>query len=118
MSQLERCRVWLEPALAEARAIQPWSYVCERVADNAAQLWPGKACALLTSLVMTDEGPCCHIWLGGGDLDEIIAMHAGLAAWARAQGADHATLHGRRGWHRLLKRHGWREAGSELRLDL
>lgn len=118
MTQLERCRAWLEPALAKGRERFPWSELEARLSENTAQLWPGAAAAIVTELSVTVDGRCCHIWLAGGDIQEIAAMQPGVSAWARAQGATHATMCGRKGWARFLKRYGWRPAGAELRLEL
>jgi hypothetical protein len=107
------CRGWLLPALADATE-------AEIVADLAAgrvQLWPGAGAAMLTQLVDGPE-PFVLVWLGGGDLDELLAMRAGVEAWARAQGAQAARINGRRGWRRVLAAHGFAPCGDELRKAL
>lgn len=82
------------------------------------QVWPGERSALLTRLLRTPEGGCCHVWLGGGALRELIALRPGVEAWARAQGCTHATIDGRPGWARLFREAGYRLAGPVLRKEL
>lgn len=44
-----------------------------------------------------------------GDLEEIIAALPHLESWARDEGCTQAHVHGRRGWARALKTHGYDE---------
>ena len=111
---LERCRGWLTPALEDAS----WAEVAGELAARRAQLWPGERAAMVTTLQITPQGPTCHVWLGGGELSELLEMAPGIEAWARAQGCAFVTLSGRKGWARALKRRGFAPWGEELRKRL
>lgn len=72
---------------------------------------------MLTQLVAAPE-PYVLVWLGGGDLDELMALRPGVEAWARAQGAQAARINGRRGWTRALRSAGFAPSDGELRKAL
>lgn len=109
-----RCRRWLVRALEDATEAE----LLAELAAGRAQLWPGERAAMVTTLQIGPEGRSCHVWLGGGDLAELIAMAPGLEAWARQQGCDFASVNGRKGWARALKRRGFAPVGEELRKRL
>lgn len=69
---------------------------------------------MVTRLVLDDGQRLLHVHLGGGALDELLAMMPGLAAWGRAMGAQFATINGRAGWARVLRAHGFRQRDGEL----
>jgi hypothetical protein len=48
-----------------------------------------------------------HIFLAGGDLDELRGMVPMFCSWARFNKCSKVTLCGRRGWERALKQQGW-----------
>lgn len=103
-----RVRRWLLPALTDATEAE----VVSELLTGRATLWPGERAAFVTTLV-TDPARM-HVWLGGGDGAEMLAMIAGMAAWGRAQGAQWATVNGRRGWKRRLRDFGFEPRNGEL----
>jgi hypothetical protein len=84
-----------------------------RIASGLAQLWPGERSVMVTSLHPTPEGGCLHVWLGAGDLAELLEMRPGVEAWGRAQGCQFVSIDGRPGWGRALRRYGYVRAGNE-----
>jgi hypothetical protein len=107
-------RAWLLPALRDADE-------AELIADlisGVAQLWPGERSAMVTQVFEALDGPSLHVWLAGGELDDILALKPGIEAWARARGCRWVTIEGRRGWERLLKAGGFERVGDELRKRL
>ena len=48
------------------------------------------------------------MFLAGGDLDEIMAMHESVVQWAIDQGCEGMTLTGRKGWVKALQNNGWK----------
>jgi len=108
MEQWVRVRKWILPALTDADEAE---VIGELIAGRAT-LWPGERCAFVTQL-LTDP-PRMHVWLAGGDGREMSAMIPGMAAWGRAQGAQFATVNGRKGWKRKLNEHGFVPHEGEL----
>lgn len=116
---LNRCRVWLEPALRRGvDADLSWKALEIEAEAQRVQVWPGEASALLTQLISTPEGGRLHVWLGGGDLRDLLSMRPGIEAWARSQGCNHATIKGRKGWERLFLPFGYHVFGDRLRKEL
>lgn len=52
-------------------------------------------------------GDAIHVWLGAGDLNELLTMRPKVEAWGKAVGCKRATIDGRLGWDRVLKPHGF-----------
>lgn len=107
------CRRWLLPALEDVTEAE----LLEQIAHGRVQLWRGAHSAMLTQLVHGPE-PFVLVWLGGGELGELLAMRPGVEAWARANGARAIRINGRRGWRRALRGAGFDPCGEELRKAL
>ena len=90
----------LRPALEQG---QEWSEVIDRIQSNTAQLWLGEGSALVTEIV----GDAIHVWLGGGDLTELLAMRPLVERAGREWGLNRATIDGRPGWARVFKPFGY-----------
>lgn len=116
-AQFERCLAWLAPAIAHGGEETAEAVLAEVLAGRA-QLWPGEAAALVTQCVRTGEGGTIHAWLGGGSLDELLALRHGVEAFGRAMGCTWATIEGRRGWERLYRPCGYHQHGGLLRKRL
>lgn len=107
-SEWLRCRAWIVPALEDTTEQE----LTEKLELGWAQLWPGERAAMVT--YCTRNPARLHVWLAGGELSELLAMIPGVAAWGRAMGCDWATIHGRKGWARLLSGHGFEDRDGEL----
>lgn len=109
-AQWARCRGWLAPAMVDTTEAE----VLALLEAGRATLWPGERSAMLTQLIACADGLYAHVWLGGGELAELLELQPGAEAWARAQGATAARINGRSGWARLLRKRGYAPAGDEL----
>lgn len=103
-AQLERCRPFLEPAILDGT---PWAEIVSAVMAGKAQLWPGDAAAMVTQVLEEKQGRALHVWLGGGEMTDLLALQPAVAAWGRSMGCNHATIEGRQGWGKMLKANGW-----------
>lgn len=113
LEEWSRCRAWLVPALDENTEQE----LLQELLANRVQLWRGTRSAMLTQLVNGPE-PFILVWLGGGDLRELLALAPGVEAWARVHGARAARINGRPGWARALRLLGFQPDGDELRKAL
>ena len=92
------------PANADVLSALPdWPEAQQRIADNTAQLWLGERSAIVTEIV----GDAIHVWLGAGDLNELLEMRPLIERYGREIGCTRITGDGRLGWQRALKPHGY-----------
>lgn len=105
-SELERCRPWIEAALEYSGGTHAWDDIVAGIRSGHMQLWPGPRGCLVTEIVAYPRKRVLNVFLGGGQLEQLVEMAADVEAWALAQGCDGATIAGRPGWQRVFK--GWR----------
>jgi hypothetical protein len=85
------------------------------LAAGKALLWLGNRGVLVTVLYDDPSGRFLHVWLGTGDIRELVSMEPGISAWARARGCLYSSINGRKGWSRVFKDVGFKEFDGELR---
>lgn len=112
-AEFTKCRQWLLPAMGEDDEEELFNDLLL----NRAQLWRGDEGVMVTRLELTPE-PHVSLWKAGGKLRDVLSLGAGIAAWARAQGAVAARVNGRAGWVRALKSYGFEPDGDHLRKAL
>lgn len=118
-AQFLRCLPWMMAALATGTdAALTADDLWARVLSGHAQFWPGPTSVMVTTLHHDERGRFIHVWLGGGNLRDLLAVQPGVEAWARTQGCTFASIDGRKGWARALKRSGFNTYGHELRKEL
>jgi hypothetical protein len=102
----KRCRHWIEDAIALIS-----THTIEDIEIGLVQckyvFWPASKSAAITEIQVFPRAKHMHIFLAGGDLDELRSMVPMWQSWARFNGCGKVTLCGRRGWERALKRQGW-----------
>lgn len=120
--QYLRCRDWLLSALETDRDVPTEADLVSDLHANRAQLWPGRSAAIVSRLQQQQRDglivPTIVVWLAGGDLAGVLELIPGIEAWARSQGAVEAAIYARKGWSRVLARHGFKMVDGELRLVL
>lgn len=116
-AQFERCRQWLEPALAVDGEATADDLLADVLAGRA-QLWPGETSVVVTQCVLGPDGPLIHAWCGGGTLEEMMTLRPGIEAWGRSMGAVFATIDSRPGWDRLYGPFGYERVDGLLRKRL
>lgn len=118
MSELERCRPWVEDALRRSGSLHTWEDFISLWAIGHAQLWPAEKGCIVTQIELYHNSKALRVWLAGGELPQILDMTRDVAEWAKAQGCSFAEFSGRLGWEKPLKRLGWKKAAVVMRLDL
>jgi hypothetical protein len=76
------------------------------------QLWPTPRGCIVSEIVVYPKVKQLNIFLGGGELDQIMDMHTDVITWAKAQGCSALTMTGRAGWKKPLSEHGWDQLHS------
>lgn len=118
MTELERCRPWIEAALAYSGATHTFADIVAGVTSGHMQLWSGpKGCAV-TQIVVYPQKKTLHIFLAGGEMEQLLDMAESAEAWGRSQGCAAMTLSGRLGWQRALRGHGWETQLVQMEKEL
>ena len=107
-SELERCRSWIEAALAYSGNTHNFQDIVSGVKTGTMQLWPARHSCLVTEIVIYPKKKLLNIFLAGGKLKELMSMQADVEKWAIREGCDGGMISGRRGWERPLKNLGWK----------
>lgn len=108
-SRWANVRALLEPALDPEQPFT-WSDVEARLNDGSAKLWWIPGAAMVTEFA--DDA--IHVWLGGGDLHGLLRLRPIAEGYGAAMGMKRATINGRLGWDRVLRRFGYVRRGEEL----
>lgn len=113
----DRARPWLEAALAaHRRPLYTLADVEGLVERDEARLWLGKRSCILTQVHDYGTGErVLHVWLAGGDMDEIKTAIAPIEEWAVAAGCTQVSIDGRKGWERALAPFGFEHETTSLR---
>lgn len=107
MSVIDDNRHHIEAALAYSNGTHDFESVRDAIIAGTMQLWPAKNSAAVTEIVEYARKTIINVFLAGGDLDEIARNIDAVAAWGKAQGCDSMTMSGRKGWLRVLDKHGF-----------
>lgn len=107
MNELKRCKPWIEAALEYSGGTHFFEDVVDGLAKGTLQLWPAKRACIVTEIVVYPRKRVVNVFLGGGELEQIMDMHADVIEWAKSQNCTALTMSGRFGWQKPLKAHGW-----------
>lgn len=111
-SEWERCRPWIEAALAnQAKRTGFKTHEIEdveaQIEREQAQLWAFQQSAAVTEIIAHPQATVLHLWLCGGRWADLERHLDEVLAWGRAQGCEWATTAGRKGWSRVMEKHGF-----------
>jgi hypothetical protein len=105
--ELARCKPWIEAALEYSGGTHDFDDIVEGLKKGVLQLWPTPRGCIVTEIVVYPKKRVLNVFLGGGELDQILDMRDDVIEWAKAQGCAALTMSGRHGWKKLAKAHGW-----------
>lgn len=104
---IEANRQHIEAALEYSGGTHTFEDVEAAILGGRMQIWPGIKSMAVTEIVEYARKKVLHIFLAGGDMEELIDMIDSAAAWGRTQGCTSLTMSGRKGWERVLSKHGF-----------
>jgi len=116
--ELERCKDWIEAALEYSGGTHEWSDIVDGIHSLRYQFWPAERGCAVTEIIMFPKKKIFHVFLAGGEMDQIVDMNDSAAQFAKAQGCDGMSIAGRKGWSRVLKNEGWTESFTTLAKEL
>lgn len=118
VDELYRCRPWIEAALERADGTHTLNDVIENIFKGSMQFWPApKGCAI-TEIIQYPRKKVLHVFLAGGEMEQIVDMDGSAVQFARANGCSGMSIAGRKGWARVLKEKGYQETFTVLTKDI
>lgn len=117
-AEFDRCAPWLENALEYANKTHDIADIWEGIVEGRYQFWPAERGALVTEIQVYPKRNVFHVFLGGGDLDQLVDMVQSVRIYAETIGCKSVTVSGRRGWTRVLESRGAKELCTTVALEL
>lgn len=118
VDELIRCKPWLEAALELSGGTHTLDDVVQAIIKGEMQFWPApKGCAV-TEIVNYPRKRVLHIFLAGGEMEQIIDMDDSAVEFAKMNGCTGMSIAGRKGWKRVLKDKGYEETFTVLGKDI
>jgi len=114
---LEYCRKWIEDALEYSGGSHVFEDVVDGITSGRMQLWPAERGCAVTEIVVYPKKRVLHVFLAGGEMGTITDMIDAATEWGKTQGCTSMTIAGRRGWERVLAKHGYRPVMTVLERD-
>lgn len=109
---------YIEDALVYARGTHTLNDVLDGVLRGDFQFWPGDKSAVVTEIQIYPQKKVMHIFLAGGDLEELLEMEKSVRAFAETIGCNSMSISGRRGWVKIFERDGWEEVCTSIVKEL
>ena len=106
--ELERCKPWIEAALEYTPDTHVFDDIVDGIRKGTLQLWATPKGCIITEIICYPRRKKLHVFLGGGELEQIMDMHADVVKWAKLHGCSSLTMTGRFGWKKPLATEGWK----------
>jgi hypothetical protein len=116
--ELERCRPWMEAALELSGGTHLFQDVVECVKLGSMQFWNAPKGCMVTEILDYPRKKVFHVFLAGGDLEQIKDFSDSMIFFAKANGCSAMTLAGRRGWIKALDDLGWTERFTTMGVEI
>ena len=116
--ELERCKPWIESALALSGGTHLFQDVVECVKLGTMQFWNAPKGCMVTEILNYPRKKVFHIFLAGGELDQIKDFSDSAIHFAKLNGCTAMTLAGRRGWVKALADLGWEEKFTTMSVEI
>jgi hypothetical protein len=117
--RVERARPFLEAALEYTQGTHTYADVVQDLDTGKSQLWDTDQAAVVTEIHVSPRAKTCHLFLAGGDLNELERILRVIERWAKSEGCTRMSLAGRRGWERtFLRGEGYAPAWTVMTKEL
>ena len=113
-AELIRSRKWIEDALGYSGGTHTFEDVVAGIVSGRMQFWPAERGCAVTEIVVYPRKRVLHVFLAGGEMDQILDMIGDATEWSKGQGCTSMTIAGRHGWQRVLAKHGYRAVMTVL----
>lgn len=72
------------------------------------QAWMNGDSLVITEVMQFPKTAALNVVVAVGNLDEVMALQPSLEAFGRQHGCKAMRMEGRRGWSKVLPKHGWK----------
>lgn len=110
----DKIKGWLEAALEYSGGTHTYEDVINGVVAGRMQLWPAERGCAVTEIVIYPRKRVLHVFLAGGEMDQILDMINSAVEWGKGQGCTGMTVAGRPGWARVLGKYGYKPVMTVL----
>ena len=118
VEEFMRCQPYIEAALEYTKGTHNIRDIWDGIVTGNFQLWPGEKSAVVTEIQIYPQAKVMHIFLAGGDLEELLEMEKSVRAFAETIGCNSMSISGRRGWVKIFERDGWEEVCTSIVKEL
>lgn len=118
VEEFMRCQPYIKAALKYTKGTHTIRDIWDGIVTGNFQLWPGEKSAVVTEIQIFPAKKVMHIFLAGGDLDELLEMERSVRAFAVTIGCNSMSISGRRGWVKIFKGDGWQEVCTTIAKEL
>ena len=73
-NELDRCKTWIEAALEYSGGTHDFEDVVQGITLGTMQLWPTPKGCIVTEIVIYPKKKVLNVFLGGGELEQIMDM--------------------------------------------
>lgn len=116
--EFERCRPWLEAALEYANDTHTIDDIKSGVITGRYQFWPADKAAMITEVQEYPQRRVFNVFLGGGDMGQLLDMIDAVEVYAKTIGCKSITVCGRKGWIKVLESRGARPLYTAVAKEL
>lgn len=92
--------------------------IVQRVSEGTLQSWQRGQSVVVTEVLGYPRKKVVNMLLAVGDLDDIMSLQDEIATWGRDLGCASMVMSGRKGWNKVLPKHGWTNGRCIFELDL
>lgn len=92
--------------------------IFRRIDDGALQSWQSGQSVVVTEVLGYPRKRIVNVLIAAGNIDEIMELQERVSQWARELGCSKIVMSGRKGWSKVLPRHGWTNGRCIYELDL
>lgn len=114
----DQCAEWIQGALDHGGNTHDLEDIWAGIVDGRFQFWPAKRGCLVTEILLYPKCKVLHVFLGGGNLDQLLDMIESLEMYAKTIGCKSITVSGRKGWVRVLASRGAKPVRTTLAKEL
>ena len=111
-AELKRCRGWIENALAQNGKTHSFEDIVRELIEKRMQFWSGQNGCAITEIIKYPNDKEMNVFLYGGKIGsgikQLEMMKGSLFQFGRDNGCTKISITGRRGWKKVLDKHGFK----------